>query len=356
MTDFAAILGLSELQVALGLIGFGLLVVVMVYNALRLKKIDTTETTDEGFSLASSGDASSENTRQEPVLTDTPKASAPIREMASQKIDSLVDAIVALRLPESISGKEILGLMDAWPKNTLNLSLAEGLANQVEGMDPIWEPIHMNGQYTELQISIQLANRQGPIGLVDLSDFLGRCQTLGNELDAEIDLPPVADLLEEAKQIDQFSAQTDIQLGITVVPHKNLWNLAEIQNAAIKSGFHLARDGKVFQRINGNVVLYSLMASKANFLRDDLEKPYIEAITLLLDLPKVPQELSPFEMMLADAHLLAEALGGHLVDDAGRPLVDEAVRAINSQLQEIYVMMASQGIPAGSLTAHRLFS
>ena len=355
MTDFAATLGLSELQLALGLIGFVLLVVVMVYNALRLRKTETSEISDEGFALASNADSLKE-TRQEPVFSDAPKASPIIRDLTGHKIDSLIDAIVALRLPESISGKEILGLMESWPKNTLNLSLVEGLANQVAGMDPIWEPIDVNGQYIELQVSIQLANRQGPIGLVDLTDFLGRCQSLANELDAEIDLPPVADLLEEAKQIDQFSAQTDIQLGITIIPHKGLWNLAEIQNVAVKAGFHLARDGKLFQRINGHVLLYSMMASKANFLRDDLEKPQVEAITLLLDLPKVPQELSPFEMMLADAHLLAEALGGHLVDDAGRPLVDDAVRAINTQLLDIYVTMASQGIPAGSLTAHRLFS
>jgi hypothetical protein len=60
--------------------------------------------------------------------------------------------------------------------------------------------------------------------------------------------------------------------------------------------------------------------------------------------------------MLNDAHLLAEALSGHLVDDAGRPLVEDAVIAIQAQLDQIYQSMSKHGIPAGSVTASRLFS
>jgi FtsZ-interacting cell division protein ZipA len=75
-----------------------------------------------------------------------------------------------------------------------------------------------------------------------------------------------------------------------------------------------------------------------------------------LDLPKVPQEMSPFKTMLNDAHLLAESLNGHLVDDAGRLLVDDAVSAIQAQLDQIYQSMFQHGIAAGSSTASRLFS
>ena len=190
----------------------------------------------------------------------------------------------------------------------------------------------------------------------DQLPVLSRSQALANSLDAEIDMPPVNQLLDEARQIDQFAASADIQLGITVIPQKGLWNLAEIKNAAIRAGFHLSRDGRSYQRVSGQVTLYSLIAGEANFLRDDLEKPACQSITLLLDLPKVPQELSPFETMLVDARLLADALIGDLVDDTGRPLVDEAVTAISGQLREIYAMMAGHGIPSGSLTAYRLFS
>jgi len=39
-SEFAASIGLSELQLSLGLIGFGLLIVVMIYNAFRLRKVE----------------------------------------------------------------------------------------------------------------------------------------------------------------------------------------------------------------------------------------------------------------------------------------------------------------------------
>lgn len=39
-SEFAASLGLSELQLSLGLIGFSLLVLVMIYNAMRIRKVE----------------------------------------------------------------------------------------------------------------------------------------------------------------------------------------------------------------------------------------------------------------------------------------------------------------------------
>jgi hypothetical protein len=207
-----------------------------------------------------------------------------------------------------------------------------------------------------LQLAIQLANRSGPIGVVDLSDFASRAQALANTLDAEIDLPPINDILEEAKAIDSFAAESDIQLGITIQPKSDRWTLAEIKSAVSKAGFQLSRDGREYNRIVSGLNIYKLIAEQSNFLRDDLSKPDVSSIILLLDLPKVPQEIEPFKVMLNDAHLLAEALTGHLVDDAGRPLVDDAVITIQAQLDQIYQSMLRHGIPAGSATASRLFS
>jgi hypothetical protein len=129
-----------------------------------------------------------------------------------------------------------------------------------------------------------------------------------------------------------------------------------IQHVANKAGFLLSRDGREYQRVVADMVIYKLVADQANFLRDDLSQSNVQYVTLLLNLPHVSYEMTPFQLMLDDAKLLAEALNGHLVDDAGRPLVDEAIIAIKGQLEEIYQAMAAQGIPAGSAAASRLFS
>jgi hypothetical protein len=222
--------------------------------------------------------------------------------------------------------------------------------------DGVWQSITPEQSFTDLQLAIQLANRSGPIGMVDLSDFVSKAQLLSNALDAELDLAPHNDIIESAKSLDEFAAKCDIQLGITVVPKDGLWSLMTIQNVANKAGFFLSRDGREYHRIVGDMVVYKLIADQANFLRDDLSQSNVQYVTLLLNLPHVSYEMTPFQLMLDDAKLLAIALNGHLVDDAGRPLVDEAITAIKGQLEEIYQAMTVQGIPAGSAAASRLYS
>ncbi len=351
--EFAASLGLSELQLSLGLIGFSLLVLVMIYNAMRIRKVeveDSSTNVDEASLEPSFSSVDGVVGRSEPTLG-TADAPTSVPVVSAAKIDPLIDCVVALRLPESITGEEILSHLADWPKNSLFTWMCEGL-----NADSAWESVVITGAYTELQLAIQLANRTGPIGIVDLSDFVSKAQALANALDAEIDLPPVNEVIEEAKNLDQFAAQSDIQLGITVIPKEGLWTLSTIQTVAAKAGFLLSRDGREYQRIMSNVVVYKLVADQSNFLRDDLSKSNIQYVTLLLDLPRVPYVMTPFKIMLDDAKLLAESLNGNLVDDAGRPLVDEAVSSITAQLGEIYQAMDQHGIPAGSTTASRLFS
>jgi len=244
-----------------------------------------------------------------------------------------------------------LSQLSDWPKNTQFTWMHEGLTT-----DSVWQSITPEQSFTELQLAIQLANRSGPIGMVDLSDFVSKVQLLSNALDAELDLAPHNDIIESAKSLDDFAAKCDIQLGITVVPKDGLWNLMTIQNVANKAGFLLSRDGREYQRVAADTTIYKLIADQANFLRDDLSQSNVQYVTLLLNLPHVSYEMTPFQLMLDDAKLLAEALNGHLVDDAGRPLVDEAITAIKGQLEEIYQAMTVQGIPAGSAAASRLYS
>jgi hypothetical protein len=358
--EFAASIGLSELQLSLGLIGFSLLLVLMIYNALRIRKAEVEESNnlDEKSEYVEASQNFGQITgdiRSEPTLNITSSTSSAIISSA-EKIDSLIDCVIALRFSQDISGQEILMALQSWPKNMPHVWLCEGLISQEAGAQAIWQAPQQEESYIELQLAIQMANRSGPIGVVDLSDFSSRVQALANTLDAEIDLPPINEILEEAKAIDSFAAQSDIQLGITIKPKSDSWNLAEIRSAVSKEGFQLSRDGREYYRTVSGLNIYKLIAEQSNFLRDDLSKSDISSIILLLDLPKVPQEIEPFKMMLNDAHLLAEVLSGHLVDDAGRPLIDDAVITIEAQLDQIYQSMLKHGIPAGSATASRLFS
>ena len=351
-TELATSLGLSDLQLSLGLIGFSLLVLVMIYNAMRIRKLDKNESMDDSADSSEPSFSSVDGAlnKSEPSLGGVTGTTAQVLPVLP-KIDPLIDCVATLRLPEPITGQEILSQLSDWPKNTQFTWMHEGLST-----DGVWQSIDPELSFTELQLAIQLANRSGPIGMVDLSDFVSKAQLLSNALDAELDLAPHNDIIESAKSLDDFAARCDIQLGITVVPKDGLWNLMTIQNVANKAGFLLSRDGREYQRVASDMVIYKLIADQANFLRDDLSQSNVQYVTLLLNLPHVSHEMTPFQLMLDDAKLLAEALNGHLVDDAGRPLVEEAITAIKSQLEEIYQAMTVQGIPAGSAAASRLYS
>lgn len=351
-TELATSLGLSDLQLSLGLIGFSLLVLVMIYNAMRIRKLDKNESMDDSADTSEPSFSSVDGVlnKSEPSLGGVTGTTAQVLPVLP-KIDPLIDCVATLRLPEPITGQEILSQLSDWPKNTQFTWMHEGLST-----DGVWQSIDPELSFTELQLAIQLANRSGPIGMVDLSDFVSKAQLLSNALDAELDLAPHNDIIESAKSLDDFAARCDIQLGITVVPKDGLWSLMTIQNVANKAGFLLSRDGREYQRVASDMVIYKLIADQANFLRDDLSQSNVQYVTLLLNLPHVSHEMTPFQLMLDDAKLLAEALNGHLVDDAGRPLVDEAINAIKEQLEEIYQAMMVQGIPAGSAAASRLYS
>lgn len=350
-TELATSLGLSDLQLSLGLIGFSLLVLVMIYNAMRIRKLDKNDSMDDSIesSEPSFSAVDAALNKSEPSFGGITSSTHAHPVLA--KIDPLIDCVATLRLPEPITGQEILSQLSDWPKNTQFTWMHEGLTT-----DSVWQSITPEQSFTELQLAIQLANRSGPIGMVDLSDFVSKVQLLSNALDAELDLAPHNDIIESAKSLDDFAAKCDIQLGITVVPKDGLWNLMTIQNVANKAGFLLSRDGREYQRVAADTTIYKLIADQANFLRDDLSQSNVQYVTLLLNLPHVSYEMTPFQLMLDDAKLLAEALNGHLVDDAGRPLVDEAITAIKGQLEEIYQAMTVQGIPAGSAAASRLYS
>ncbi|MGY6541714.1 hypothetical protein, partial [Vibrio parahaemolyticus] len=72
----------------------------------------------------------------------------------------------------------------------------------------VWETLEANHSYLEIQLAVQLANRRGPIGVLELSDFCSRVQALAESLDAQIDMPAVNAMLDSAKELDALAAQS----------------------------------------------------------------------------------------------------------------------------------------------------
>ena len=344
-------LGLSDLQLALAVIGILVLLSVVILNfkyARNRRKAEAASAEQFHEPSFNAGFADTDlSERTEPNFSDV--LATTISAPANLGIDPRVDCVITLRFDEGISGSEILEEIHAWTDLQAQSTakwMCEGLnADQDSAED--WEELRADSSYSELQLAIQLASRRGPIGVLELSDFCSRAQALAETLGSQIDMPSVSTMLESAKELDAMAAESDIQLSINVLfdepcPWGNFDALMR------QRGFKLARNGRQYEYLSKGLVLFNSADTDPN--------RSVTQLTLLLEVPLVPQEERAFERMLAEGMEIAQAAHGRLVDDNGINLSEAAVISIRQHLDILYANLEKSGVPAGSSTASRLFS
>jgi len=270
------------------------------------------------------------------------------------KIDPNIDCVVVLKFDLRAHGSEILEKMSMWPKNSSYHFFLEGHQENASG--GFWESVTPDHLYQEIQLSMQLANRRGPISQDELADFLGHASELAQQVDAEIDLPPIQEVLAQALDLDSFAVQCDVQLGLNVVPNMMSWESKDVEMALLNHRFLLARDGSGFNYFVNNHLLFKAQVPQLNFLTDDLQNARIKQILFSLEVPLVPMELNPFTLAFEVSSQLAIELDGKILDDNGRELDAHSINLINDQLQPIYGLMQERQILPGTPSALRLFS
>ena len=342
-------LGLSDLQFALAAIGLVILILVAILNfkyaRARRQVREQAQFSDDRFNQEP-GFADPEMARTEPSFVSTSTANSTPEQFT---IDPRIDCVITLRFDEPIAGSEILEEIDGWTDSQVQANakwVCEGLnADQDAAED--WEELEAGSTYSELQLAIQLANRRGAIGVLELSDFCSRAQALAETLGSQIDMPSVNTMLESAKELDVMAADNDIQLSINVLfdepcPWGNFDALMR------QRGFKLARHGRQYEFYSNGALIF-------NSADLDPNSP-VSQLTLLLEVPLVAQEERAFERMLGEGFELAQAAHGRLVDDNGINLSEAAVVSIRQHLDLLYANLEKSGVPAGSSTASRLFS
>lgn len=347
-------LGLSDLQFALAVIGVLILILVAIINVkhayARKKAEEQGEySSNDHFAREPSftqgfadGDLAG---RSEPSFDASSFQSNSVPEKFA--IDPRIDCVITLRFDEPISGEEILEEVSTWTDLGTQTSarwMCEGL-NADDG--EAWETLNAEASYSELQLAIQLASRRGPIGVLELSDFCSRAQALAETLGSQIDMPSVSAMLESAKELDAMAAESDIQLSINILfdepcPWGNFDALMR------QRGFKLARNGRQYEYYSNGSLLFSSADLDPN--------RGVTQLTLLLEVPLVPQEERAFERMLGEGVEIAQVAHGRLVDDNGINLSEAAVISIRQHLDVLYANLEKNGVASGSSTASRLFS
>ena len=342
---------MSELQI--GLLAIGALVVagVLVYNrvqergarraAERAFRSGHADVLMDSAAGASGGDAGTETS--DPEMQEAPRLparAAPPPEVAQP--DPAVDYIIELSLAQAeLAPAAQAALKEQWSAIGRRHARRALLAGSADGRS--W------------RAGLQLVSRDGAVGEADLIEFRSAVETLAAAIGATVAAPEMRAAVEAARALDEFCAETDIQVVVHV--QGGPFPGTKVRAAAEASGLALEADGRFTLRNDEQKLLYTLGARDGTaFSAATMREAAPAALTLSLELARTPDTRRSFESMTRLAHQLATVLGGSMVDDNGNLLDERAIGAIALQLDAVRAKLDSRGVPPGGPTALRLFS
>ncbi len=204
---------------------------------------------------------------------------------------------------------------------------------------------------------LPLADRRGPLTTGDLDVVAKGMQRMGDRFLAVAPLPQADDVLARAHSLDAFCAGVDVQIGVNVVAAGQPFTWDILAPLTVEQGLKVEPDGLFHARDSGGRTLYTLGNLEPDlFVPGDMVGWKSGGVTLMLDVPRVPNGDQVFDRMMGMARRLADAVGGAVVDDNRVPLAEGSLELIRAKIQQFQRHMAEQGIPAGSGPALRLFS
>jgi hypothetical protein len=402
---------MNELQIALALIGILAVIGVLIYNRLQERKIR--RQTEAGFirsgrDVLLDGDGNRAvsdrpDTRffeplveednpggssmfhgrdgQEPHFGDTEMLldAALSEEDFSQPV-AVADAMAAHSSPavqaqpsalaaydESIEFRSVLKNVEGMAADAFDEAVAEAaaLAKPVRWLalplgSPSWEELSPQSgkHYLEVQAAMQLADRDGPAGKQDLSAFCSLTQELALTHGWQVRCDDLGEAAQRAASLDKFCADVDVQIGLNIIARGTaMLPIARMRREAEAAGMRLS-DGGAYQLLDsrGEVLFMLSNREQQAFSAGNPHEPETKGVTLLFDVPRVPDGVKNFDGMVTLGRKLAHEAGGLLVDDNLRPLTDTGIEKIRAQLAQIYDRMEARGVAAGSRLALRLFS
>jgi ZipA, C-terminal FtsZ-binding domain len=267
---------------------------------------------------------------------------------------SEIDYIVEIRAGEFIAVDKLIRMQQSLPGLRRRISFG-GLNYQSKS----WEAMTLDdARYTSVRVALQLVDRSGPVNDEQLRAFGEVARNTASEMAAIAELPDFVPALEQAVALDEFCADVDVLVGISVIANTGqVFHGTKIRALAEAAGLHLQSSGVFHCHDEHGGTLFSLDNQEPEpFLIDRIRNITTPGITFLLDVPRVANGLRVFDRMVAMSRSFADSLDGTLADDNRALLNDSGLDRIRAQLRAIYTAMEQRGIEAGSPLALRLFS
>lgn len=361
---------MSDLQIALAAIGLLVVGGVYAFNLWQERKLR--QRLERAF----------EGEHDDVLLKTTAPPSGPVVPVSSPRIEPRLDepavadpvAVAAEPAPVTSDGADAViefaadielnePAGDAALRELLSGLTTFGKPARLLGWDEsagVWQTLGRgaHGDCRRLLATLQLANRAGPVHAPQLNGFCDAVRTWVGRHGGEVQIDDTAAALQAARELDAFCGDMDVAIGLNVVAQSGAAFAGEqIAAAALAAGFSLEADGMFHWRDAGGQTLFTMENREPEaFSEDRLAVMQTSGLTLLLDVPRIADGAAALERMAQAGMMVAEALGGFVVDDNRVPLQEAGVARIKTQLQGICAAMAGRQIAAGSARAHRLFA
>ena len=223
-----------------------------------------------------------------------------------------------------------------------------------------WEKVIAESHlfYAAFKLTLQLADRSGPVSEVRLSDFRDLVRDIAKQMDAQAELPDVPAACARALELDNFCAEVDRMIGLNILPSgERTFSGGEVARVAEQHGMALQADGAFhLVDVHGQTVFSLGNYEDIPFQHHTLAQMWVNGLTLLLDVPRVEQPTQRFDEMAVLARQIAMDLRAAVVDDHRVALGEPGIAQIREQIAAIENQMISGKVIPGSAQARRLFS
>ena len=338
---------MTEFQLGLLLIGALVVAAVIVYNKMQERAAQ--RRAERAFGSQHDDVLLDERTqRREPTLEPAVRKSerdlGPAAEaLPDRRLDYLIELRCARPVPAAV-------FLEGWAPLEQRFGRRAMTACEDDGTR--WKRVVHGDRasYATYLAALQLVSRIGVVSEAELIEFRSEVETMAAKLGATTSAPEMKQAMEAAREMDQFCADTDIQIVFHLTaPAGSAFPLSQVEAAVSSAGMASGPDGRHALRDADGRVLYSLaMQSDA--------PDAIRGLTIALDVPRIAEVRRTYDSMVRCARQLAVSLGGSLVDDNGNGLDERALAAIGAELDTVRRSLEARGVAPGGPLALRLFA
>jgi FtsZ-interacting cell division protein ZipA len=286
---------------------------------------------------------------------------APKPKLDKESASVVTELVARIKNPDPIEQQGLLSLFRKHDFKFHRKVHIYGL-NQLTDM---WRDIEFelpSARFTELGVSIQLADREGAMSQRELHDFQQMVLEFTNAYDAPFEFSmEIDEALKQALALDQIGRRYDSMAVLNVVPKaKAGFRMADIESCARDLMMSTDKNGIFMKTVgskNNISVLFRLACTDGSgqFGISSGTTTPVHDLVVYMNVPATKDPEMVFQEMVKDANSLATWLEGKVVDRNGRIMTQRSYSMLMQQVSDIAFSMQQDGFIPGDAVAKKLF-